>query len=277
MRVMNEPAVPVVSELQRRPCVLVFSGHDPSGGAGMQADIEAIAAQRAHALPVITALTVQDNDHVYAVHAVDAEIIRQQAMALLAKIAVSAIKIGIVGNSKNAMAIASIIQTLQHKQPGLPVVLDPVLASGQGDALAREDVIAALQPLLQVATLITPNLPEAARLCPASLSSAAQAQQLLRYRCTDVLLKGGHDVTGDVCNRWFGLHGQRDLDWSWPRLPGEFHGSGCTLAAAIAGQLAHGRTMSVSLQLAQDYTQRSLRQAYAIAGGQLIPLRHFLD
>ena len=126
-----------------------------------------------------------------------------------------------------------------------------------------------------MATLITPNLPEVARLCRAALSSAAQAQQLLRYRCTDVLLKGGHDSDSEVCNRWFSMHGQRD--WNWPRLPGEFHGSGCTLAAAIAGQLAYGRAMSVSLQLAQDYTQRSLRQAYAIAGGQLIPQRHFLD
>ncbi len=258
-----------------RPCVLVFAGHDPSGGAGIQADIEAIAAQGAHALPVITALTVQDNDHVYAVHAVDAQIILQQAMTLVAKIPIAAIKIGIVAHGKNAAAIANFIQKIQQQQPGLPVVLDPVLGSGQGDALALDDAVASLQPLLKVATLITPNLPEAKRLAPTAQDAMAQAQALLAHRCKDVLIKGGHGSDEQVCNLWFGANGQRD--WKWPRLPGEFHGSGCTLASAIAGQLAMGKDMRTSLQLAQDFSQRSLQQAYSITKGQLIPLRHFLN
>ncbi|MDO8651472.1 MAG: hydroxymethylpyrimidine/phosphomethylpyrimidine kinase [Undibacterium sp.] len=257
-----------------RPCVLVFAGHDPSGGAGIQADIEAIAAQGAHALPVITALTVQDNDHVYAVHAVDAQIILQQAMTLIAKIPVAAIKIGIVAHGKNAAAIANFIQKIQRQQPGLPVVLDTVLGSGQGDALGLDDAVAALQPLLKVATLMTPNLPEAKRLCPEAPDTRAQAHTLLRHQCRDVLIKGGHGSDEQVCNQWFGANGQRD--WNWPRLPGEFHGSGCTLAAAIAGQLALGQDMPTSLQLAQEFSQRSLQQAYRIAAGQLIPQRHFL-
>lgn len=262
-----------------RPCVLVFAGHDPSGGAGIQADIEAIAAQGAHALPVITALTVQDNDHVYAVHAVDAQIILQQAMTLLAKIPVAAIKIGIVAHGKNAAAIANFIQKIQAQQPGLPVVLDPVLGSGHGDALALDDAVASIQPLLKVATLITPNLPEARRLAAHSHAedSRAQADHLLNYRCKDVLIKGGHGSDEQVCNLWFSQHGQQtQRDWIWPRLPGEFHGSGCTLAAAIAGQLAMGRDMPTSLQLAQEFSQRSLQHAYRIATGQLIPQRHFL-
>lgn len=257
-----------------RPCVLVFAGHDPSGGAGIQADIEAIAAQGAHALPVITALTVQDNDHVYAVHAVDAQIIVQQTMTLIAKMPIAAIKIGIVAHGKNAAAIASVIQKIQLRQAGLPVVLDPVLGSGQGDALALDDAVASLQPLLKVATLITPNLPEARRLAPLAQDARAQAQALLAYRCKDVLIKGGHGSDERVCNLWFSGSGQRD--WQWPRLPGEFHGSGCTLASAIAAQLALGKDMASSLQLAQEYSQRSLQSAYSIAKGQLIPLRHFL-
>jgi hydroxymethylpyrimidine/phosphomethylpyrimidine kinase len=265
-----------------RPCVLVFSGHDPSGGAGISADIEAIAAQGAHALPVITALTVQDNDHVYAVHAVDAQIILQQAMTLVAKIEIAAVKIGIVGHAKNALAIASFIAQLQARQPDLPVVLDPVLASGKGDALALDEAIASLQPLLKVATLITPNLPEAARLARGGLGglgglgghdARGQAQFLLQGRCRNVLIKGGHGSDEQVCNQWFDSNGQRD--WLWPRLPGEFHGSGCTLAAAIAGQLAIGVDMQTALQLAQEFSQRSLQLAYAIAPGQLIPARHF--
>lgn len=260
---------------KNRPCVLVFAGHDPSGGAGIQADIEAIAAQGAHALPVITALTVQDNDHVYAVHAVDAQIILQQAMTLVAKMPIAAIKIGIVAHGKNAAAIANFIQKLHMQQPGLPVVLDPVLGSGQGDALALDDAVASLQPLLKVATLITPNLPEAKRLAPTSPDAMAQAQALLMHRCKDVLIKGGHGSDEQVCNLWFGSNGQRD--WTWPRLPGEFHGSGCTLASAIAAQLALGKDMQTSLQLAQEFSQSSLQQAYSIASGQLIPRRHFLN
>ena len=256
-----------------RPCVLVFAGHDPSGGAGIQADIEAIAAQGAHALPVITALTVQDNDHVYAVHAVDAQIILQQAMTLVSKMPIAAIKIGIVAHGKNAAAIANFIQKIQQQQPGLPVILDPVLGSGQGDALALDDAVASLQPLLKVATLITPNLPEAKRLVPGAQDAMGQAQALLMHRCKDVLIKGGHGSDEQVCNLWFGVSGQRD--WKWPRLPGEFHGSGCTLASAIAGQLAMGQDMQASMQLAQDFSQRSLQLAYSIANGQLIPCRHF--
>jgi hydroxymethylpyrimidine/phosphomethylpyrimidine kinase len=258
--------------LPERPCVLVFAGHDPSGGAGIHADIEAIAAQGAHALTVITALTVQDNDRVYAVHAVDAQIILQQARALVAKIAVAAIKIGIVAHAGNALAIAGLIQELQRLQPDLPVVLDPVLGSGRGDALALDDAVAALQPLLKVATLITPNLPEAGRLCPELPEGRAQAQYLLQHRCQDVLIKGGHGSDIQVITTCFSRQGQQD--WQWPRLTGEFHGSGCTLAASVAAQLAMGRNMRDSLQFAQDYTQRSLQLAYAIADGQLIPQRH---
>jgi hydroxymethylpyrimidine/phosphomethylpyrimidine kinase len=127
---------------------------------------------------------------------------------------------------------------------------------------------------LKVATLITPNLPEAKRLAPTAQDAMAQAQVLLTHRCKDVLIKGGHGSDEQVCNLWFGSNGQRD--WTWPRLPGEFHGSGCTLASAIAAQLALGKDMRTSLQLAQDFSQRSLQQAYSITKGQLIPLRHFL-
>lgn len=258
----------------KRPCVLVFAGHDPSGGAGIQADIEAIAAQGAHALPVITALTVQDNDHAYAVHAVDAQIILQQAMTVAAKMPIAAIKLGIVAHKKNATAIANFIQQIKTQQPELQVILDPVLGSGQGDALALDDAVQAIQPLLKVATLVTPNLPEAARLCPQASGAAEQAQALLQHACRDVLLKGGHGSEAQVRNLWYRRDQLQPAGvWEWPRLAGEFHGSGCTLAAAIAGQLACGHSLADALQAAQHYTQRSLQQAYAIAGGQLIPHR----
>ncbi|MCH8619670.1 hydroxymethylpyrimidine/phosphomethylpyrimidine kinase [Undibacterium sp. TS12] len=258
-----------------RPCVLVFAGHDPSGGAGIQADIEAIAAQGAHALPVITALTVQDNDHAYAVHAVDVQIILQQAMTLVAKMPVKVVKLGIVAHKKNATAIASFIENMKQQQPDLQVIVDPVLGSGHGDSLSLDDAVVAIQPLLKVATLVTPNLPELKRLSPKSQDLHAQVGQLMQDMEADVLLKGGHANEAMVRNIWF-QHGQWQTaqEWQWPRLPGEFHGSGCTLASAIAGQLACGADMGEALGHAQAYTQQSLQHAYAIAAGQLIPARH---
>jgi hydroxymethylpyrimidine/phosphomethylpyrimidine kinase len=253
-----------------RSCVLVFAGLDPSGGAGIQADIEAIGALGSHALPVVTTLTVQDNDHVFGVYPVDAEIIRQQANVLCAKMDIAAIKIGIVGSSDIANVIAEIIRTLRIKNPALPVVLDPVLASGHGDVLSREDAVQLLAPLRPLATLITPNAPEAKTLCDGVNDRDAQAAHLLRDT-PHVLIKGGHDVGEKVINQWFSA--EKNKSWHWPRLAGAFHGSGCTLASACAAGLAQGLSMEHALDEAEAYVQRSLSGAYVIAAGQLIPQR----
>jgi hydroxymethylpyrimidine/phosphomethylpyrimidine kinase len=244
-----------------RPCVLVFSGLDPSGGAGIQADIEAIAAQGAHALPVVTALTVQDNERVLDVVPVDAGLLLRQAMLLLETMPVRAVKLGIPGNPANAGAIAGIVRLLRARQPALPVVLDPVLASGHGDALVYGDALAVLAPLLAVATVATPNLPEAAALDLAALPH--------------VLVTGGHGDGDEVVNCWHSREGARESvrEWRWPRLPGEFHGSGCTLASSLAARLALGDTMAQALERAQRYCNQALADSYAIAHGQRIPHR----
>lgn len=241
-----------------RPTVLVFAGADPSGGAGIAADILAIAAQGAHALPVITALTVQDNDRVYEVLPVDSGLVRRQALALMNKVAIDAVKIGIPGNRANAEAIAELIGQLRKIQPNLPVVLDPVLASGAGDALTRADALASLLPL---ATLVVPNLPEA----------DALAASLRARGCGDVLITGGHADGDSVVNCWTGACGTRE--WRWPRLPEAFHGSGCTLASAIAARLACGDSMEQALGTAQQYCHQALEASFSIASGQRIPLR----
>lgn len=256
----------------KRPCVLVFAGADPSGGAGIQADIQAIAAQGAHPLTVITALTVQDNDRVFAVHPVSTDLLRQQARALIEKIDIAAVKIGIVANAANAQAIASIIKTLRLTTPDLPVIFDPVLASGHGDALGVGDIVQALAPLIEVATLITPNLIEAAALCKGELESRKQATMLLEQGSRHVLIKGGHGPENQqVQNCWYTFNNNRA--WQWPRLPGSFHGSGCTLASAIAGLLACGNTMEDAIDRGQSYCQRALECAYPIAAGQKMPAR----
>lgn len=246
-----------------RPCVLVCAGLDPSGGAGIQADIEAIAAQGAHALPLVTALTVQDNNGVREVAPVDAGLLLRQAALLAETMPIRAVKIGIPGNRANADAIAGIVRMLRARAPGLPVVLDPVLASGRGDSLARGDALAALAPLMAVTTLVVPNLPEAAALGIATTGGDLP--------CPHVLVTGGHAEGADVVNRWLSAAGTRA--WRWPRLSGEFHGSGCTLASSIAARLALGDSMAQALELGQRYCDRTLAHAYAIAPGQRIPRR----
>ena len=249
---------------QQRPTVLVFAGADPSGGAGIAADIVAIAAQGAHALPVITALTVQDNDRVFAVEPVAPALLRRQAQALIDKIAIDAVKIGIPGSAANAAVIAQLIAQLRLAHPSLPVVLDPVLASGHGDVLSRDDAVLALAPLLPVTTVIVPNGPEALAL--------GGAENLLAQGCQHVLVTGGHGDGDEVINRWFAGDAARH-EWRWPRLPGEFHGSGCTLASAIAARLALGQALPAALDGAQAYCHAALAGAYAIAPGQLMPQR----
>ena len=254
-----------------KACVLVFAGLDPSGGAGIQADIQAISDAGAHPLPIITALTVQDNQHVHAVHPVATSILVDQVNTLIAHgTVIDAIKIGIVGSLANAQAIANAITILRKLNPTLPVVLDPVLASGHGDVLTKGDAVQAIAPLRPLATIFVPNLPEARALCDGNDQLALQAKRLLQDS-PNVMIKGGHGEGDEIINTWF--HGNHQREWRWPRLSGDYHGSGCTLASAIAARLAQGLIMDAALDAAQNYTQQSLANAYAIAAGQLIPNR----
>ncbi|RZA36640.1 MAG: hydroxymethylpyrimidine/phosphomethylpyrimidine kinase [Lysobacteraceae bacterium] len=240
------------------PTVLVFAGLDPGGGAGLAADIAAIGALGGHALPVATALTVQDNNRVHEVQPVDAGLILRQADALIDAFSIDAVKIGIPGSRENASAIARLLRQLRAADPGLPVVLDPVLASGNGDALGRGDAVALLAELLPLATVLVPNLPEAAALGAVP--------------CEHVLLTGGHGQGDIIVNRWL-RGGVEQRAWRMPRLPYSYHGSGCTLAAAIAARLALGDPMAQALEHAQDYCHQTLTHAFRIAPGQRIPRR----
>ncbi len=240
-----------------RPAVLVFSGLDPSGGAGIAADIQAIAAQGAHALPVVTALTVQDHNRVFEVEPVDACLLRRQARVLAASCDIKVVKVGVPGNRANAEAIAAVILRLREDMPELPLVLDPVLASGRGDTLSRGDPLDAIGPLLALATVVVPNLPE--------------ARALAGVRFPHLLVTGGHADGPTVINRWQSQAQSRD--WAWPRLAGSFHGSGCTLSAAIAGRLALGEPMAQALQRAQAYCHGALAASFALGPGQRIPNR----
>lgn len=251
------------------PAVLVFAGLDPTGGAGLQADIEAIGAVGGHALPVATAITAQDTSDVKSCTPVSALSIIEQARVVLEDIDVAAFKVGLVGSVEAMGAIHTILKDYE----GTPVVVDPVCASGAGTALADDEQMDAMVSLLlPLATVVTPNTIEARLLTPEADSLNAAAQELLSYGCAYVLLTGTHDRSPDVVHR---LYGERRLIRSFrcERLPGRYHGSGCTLASALAALLGHGLDPLAAAGEAIGYTLETLKRATALGGGQLIPRR----
>jgi hydroxymethylpyrimidine/phosphomethylpyrimidine kinase len=258
-------------EQRQTPVVLVLAGLDPTGGAGLQADIEAIASMGSHAAPVITAVTVQDTNNVVGFTPLEAGLVVQQARAVLEDIPVAAIKIGMTGS----VEVIEAIHTLLSDYPDLPVVLDPVLVAGGGGALAETSAAAAINTLLMpCATVVTPNGAEACALAPEADTLDACAMALLAYGAKYVLITGGDADTDDVINVLYGNN--RVLEsYRWERLPAKYHGSGCTLAAALAGLLAQGNEPFTAIYKAQEYTWRALQAGFRIGRGQHIPYRFF--
>lgn len=253
----------------RRPVVLALSGHDPTGGAGTQADIESLASLGCHAATVVTALTVQDTCGVKGFVPVDAELVIEQARAILEDMPVSAIKIGMVGSASVATAIHGILVDY----PALPVVFDPVLAGGGGGALSSDELINALLALLvPQTTLITPNSEEARRLVPEGGTLEACAQELMELGSRHVLITGTHEGEPRIAHRLYG-QGRLLQVFRCKRLPDSYHGSGCTLAAAIAGRLALGDDLETAVANAQAYTWQSLSHGFRVGMGQPLPGR----
>jgi len=259
------------------PIVLTFSATDPSGGAGMQADILTIASMGCHPLSVVTAVTVQDTMGVDDVFPMDAEWVADQARAVLEDMPVVAFKIGLLGSVENIAAIAEIISDY----PDIPLVLDPILASGRGDELANEDMRDAIRELLlPQTTILTPNSIEARRLIQDEENDEDNptlgecAKRIMLLGCEYVLVTGTHENTPKVINTLYGALGVVRTD-NWPRLPGSYHGSGCTLASAIAALLANGLSVEEAVKEAQEYTWQSLQYGFRPGMGQYIPDRLF--
>jgi hydroxymethylpyrimidine/phosphomethylpyrimidine kinase len=253
------------------PAVLAFAASDPTSGAGLQADLLSIAAMGAHPLCAVTALTVQDSAGVSRVVTIDADLVAEQARRVLADIAVAAFKLGVLGSADAARAIAGVLA----EHPRIPVVLDPVLASARGDCLAGEETIDVLRErLLPLATIATPNSVEARRLAPHADSLAACARELVLAGCQYVLITGTHEATPEVVNALYDARGEVRVD-RWPRLPQSYHGSGCTLASAIAAALAQGAPMPQAVRQAQEFTWRALAAGFRPGKGQHIPNRLF--
>jgi len=253
------------------PVVMVFAGTDPTGGAGIQADIETLAGMGCHAAPVVTAVTVQDTERLIHFQAMEPTLLIEQARAVLEDIPVSAFKIGMIGSAENAEAIQSIL--LDY--PDLPVVLDPLISAGGGGELANDELVDAMVNLLfPLTTVLTPNSEEARAFAPEADTLDACAQELLELGSEHILITGSHENTPHVVNR---LYTENRLleSYTWDRLPGSFHGTGCTLAAAITGLLAQGLPITTAVLEAQEFTWESLNNGYRIGMGQHIPNRLF--
>ena len=263
----DDPAFP--------PVVLTFAASDPSGGAGLQADILTLAAMGCHPLSVLTALTVQDTTGVEGLMAIDSDWVADQARALLEDMPVDAFKIGVLGSVENIAAIAEIISDY----PDVPLILDPVLASGRGDELASDEMAHAMRELLlPQTTILTPNSMEARRLADIEDDDEptlhACAARLIEAGCEYVLVTGTHEATVQVVNTLYAKSGNVRSD-TWARLPYRYHGSGCTLASAIAAMLANGLAIPEAVREAQDYTWHALEKAYRPGMGQHLPDRLF--
>ncbi|MFQ6021612.1 MAG: hydroxymethylpyrimidine/phosphomethylpyrimidine kinase [Acidiferrobacterales bacterium] len=251
------------------PVVLVFAGSDPTGGAGISADIEAIVSMGCHPAPVLTAVTAQDTIGIKQYTPVETELVIAQARAILEDMPVAAAKTGMLGDRQNLMAVASILDDYRD----LPLIVDPVQTSARGDVLADELLDDAMRSLLVPrATLITPNSLEVGRLAPDADTRDACAQELMSLGCQYVLITGTHDNTPRVINRLYG--NMRLLEtFTCERLTNNYHGSGCTVASACSAALAHGLDPVPAVAKALEYTWRSLKHGYRLGMGQYLPDR----
>lgn len=242
----------------------------------MQADVLTLASLGCHPLSALTALTVQDTVGVQSVHPVAAELLEQQARTILEDMPVAAFKIGVLGSVENVLAVAEIVSDY----PEIPLIFDPVLTSGRGDELSGEEIISAIREmLLPQTTLLTPNAPEARRLAESDEDEGEPAidicaQRLIEMGAQYVLITGTHENTPQVVNTLYGADGVIRRD-TWERLPGSYHGSGCTLASAIAGCIAGGASVEDAVRDAQDYTWQTLANGFRAGMGQFIPDRFF--
>lgn len=259
------------------PIVLSFAATDPSGGAGLQADILTTASMGCYPLSVVTAITVQDTSGVDDVMPIDADWVVDQARTVLEDMPVAAFKIGLLGSVENIAAIAEVISDY----PDIPLVFDPILASGRGDELSNEDMLDAMRELLlPQTTILTPNSLEARRLAQEEDNDednpdlAECAKRIIQMGCEYVLITGTHEHTPKVINTLYSARSIVRND-SWARLPGIYHGSGCTLASAIAALLANGLPIEDAVKEAQEYTWQALQFGFRPGMGQHIPDRLF--
>ncbi|MBF0138052.1 MAG: bifunctional hydroxymethylpyrimidine kinase/phosphomethylpyrimidine kinase [Magnetococcus sp. DMHC-1] len=255
--------------------VLIVAGSDPVAGAGLQADLKTVSAIGGYAMTAVTAITVQDTRQVYDFLPLEPDWVARQMRVVLQDVGADCVKLGMLGSPGIVAAVAAVLAD----HPGLPVVADPILVAGGGGSLAKEGAATVLRNLLLPrVTLLTPNVPEAEVLTGLTIDSTATmeqaAQQLARIGCR-VLLTGGHLASGEIIRDLF-FDGQTCHWFASPRRAGPgFHGTGCTLASAVATGVAQGMTLHDAVAHGLDYVRRAVAGSLSLGQGQLL-LRHFL-
>ena len=247
------------------PRILIIAGSDSSGGAGIQADIKTVTVLGGHAMTAVTAITAQNTLGVSAVHPVPAEVILAQIEAVVSDIGVDAVKIGMIGSPFAAEQVANRLEQLKEQQPGLPIVFDPVMVATSGAPLADDATIAAFGRLIAVATIATPNLPELKRLTSEEDPVAAALSLVSEHGCA-VLIKGGHEEGDALADAL--IETDNMTSWQGQRIDTtSTHGTGCTLASAIALFLAEGASLSDAVGRAREFVRVALREAPGLGGG----------
>lgn len=245
--------------------ILIIAGSDSGGGAGVQADIKTVSMLGGHAMTAVTAITAQNTLGVTAVHPVPTEIVLAQIDAVAGDIGVDAVKIGMIGSAFTATQVAERLEALRAAQPGLPIVFDPVMVATSGSALADEPTIAAFARLMDIATIATPNLPELKRLTSEEDPVAGALQLVGRHGCA-VLIKGGHEEGDALADAL--IETDNMTSWQGQRIDTtSTHGTGCTLASAIAMFLAEGATLTDAVARAREFVRIALHDAPELGQG----------
>ncbi len=257
-----------MTDLNSRPHVLVLSGLDPSGGAGIQADIQAITALGCHPLPVLSCLTVQDTRNVYGAEAIDPDLIHRQLETLAGDSPIHAVKTGALGSAE----IVDVLVDFLGRHPGIPLITDPVIKAAGGGDLADEALIARMKDrLFPLAEMLTPNGIELEMLGGSGDPDTA-ALRLLETGCLSVLGTGGHGTGEDIINVLY-TRDQTPKEFHVERIGGEYHGTGCTLAASIAAGRAGGLGIQAAIGQAQNFVSRAIGHALRVGKGQPVPDR----
>ncbi|MGC6400671.1 bifunctional hydroxymethylpyrimidine kinase/phosphomethylpyrimidine kinase [Sphingomonas sp. FW199] len=241
------------------PRILIIAGSDSGGGAGIQADIKTVTMLGGHAMTAITAITAQNTLGVDAVHAVPADMVLAQIDSVVRDIGVDAVKIGMIGSARTALAVAQRLADLR----GIPIVFDPVMVATSGAALADDATIGAFERLMQVASVTTPNLPELKAL-------GGNAAALVAAHGTAVLVKGGHGDGATVTDRLFqpAASGPPEIAFAAPRIDSmATHGTGCTLSSALATELAKEWDLPRAVERARLFVRLAMQNAPGLGGG----------
>ncbi|MFQ5661375.1 MAG: hydroxymethylpyrimidine/phosphomethylpyrimidine kinase [Gammaproteobacteria bacterium] len=253
-----------------KPIVLVFSAHDPSGAAGVQADIETIACTGCHCVSVITATTAQNTTRFDRLTPQDPARFRRQTEVLLSDLEFHACKIGMPGS----IELIEIIAHFLKNRSDTPIVLDPIMAAGTGEELAsKESLNRLMETLIPLTTVLTPNTEEAFALTDTDDRQAA-ADKFFTRGCKNVLITGADEDTPRVINTLF-RNDQAPFRFEWERLPHKYHGSGCTLSSGITGFLARGFDVYTAVEKAQQYTWQTLKHGMKLGNNQWHPNRFF--